>query len=718
MPKQFLFWCSLKMVATLEASSKPVITAKDEVIPYTTSITISTVALLAPLSFFALSVALSTFRQNEYETEDIRFLQQDACINATATDDSTLTTTWDAVKLTSIVATSVAVLCAIGYESFRRDPIVGKYVYDRKRLKDPDRTPPPLMLSRSLWTGCSNPANDNENNKSMTCWKVPPALLELIFVNLDHKYIRYSKAADDARKKREELGHYTCCRKGWYHNCCFCSKRKLNIERNDDVFVDDDGYEYFQGHDYTLEEEVIAKKFDTQWSKTVDDLFPRDSVSHYVGDIEEHCDADSESFNTAADLEHLSIQSDDEKRAGNPHSCIFKSSEDDSLKSVGSKKKIAYPYRLVYLFMPPGFHVWKDAIPYISHFFWFPAITRRFNLLFRRSKIDVRDNDISLTEPEKELLHFVGLDIYLLIRFARFGFDVSYYPFLVACIAVLPVYSSAAEGSSWKRYLSNSINNIQNGSNLIWVAVVFSVAFFLYVLRRLWVEWEVFIQLRHNFLANGAQHFHCNNVVKQKYRKTCIVESVPVEFRTDRLLYDTFNKLFPNQIERAEMLVDTSKLEALVNERKGLIVRLENLDSLDRYRRWENRGTKPNKVNASDESSISKLCCKKKQEKAMCEAKVLEVNGMIDAEYSALVDKRSIYCNASNVICERDSTRDPGLFSFNTIYRLFPSQLRTLIKSSNQFSSSCGIVEFKTFAAKQWGKKMYPYSLSFYYYLS
>ncbi len=71
------------------------------------------------------------------------------------------------------------------------------------------------------------------------------------------------------------------------------------------------------------------------------------------------------------------------------------------------------------------------------------------------------------------------------------------------------------------------------------------------------------------------------------YQKTCIVECVPNECRTDVALFDTFNKLFPNQIERAEMLAETSKLEALVGERKNLIVQYENADSLYRYRSWK-----------------------------------------------------------------------------------------------------------------------------------
>ncbi len=88
--------------------------------------------------------------------------------------------------------------------------------------------------------------------------------------------------------------------------------------------------------------------------------------------------------------------------------------------------------------------------------------------------------------------------------------------------------------------------------------------------------------------------------------------------------------------------------------------------------------------------------------KAYYESELLEVNKLLDKEYSAIVAKRA--SNVGKAKCQQEGKADPGLFSINTLYRLFPSHVRALI-SLDQFSSSCGIVEFKTFAAKQWGKK-------------
>ena len=88
------------------------------------------------------------------------------------------------------------------------------------------------------------------------------------------------------------------------------------------------------------------------------------------------------------------------------------------------------------------------------------------------------------------------------------------------------------------------------------------------------------------------------------------------------------------------------------------------------------------------------------------ENELLELNRAIDAEYTAIVEKRAKYCKEGKITWQDEGHDDTRLFSINTLYRLFPSHVRTLVKSSKQFSSATGFVEFKTFLAKQWGKKV------------
>ena len=258
--------------------------------------------------------------------------------------------------------------------------------------------------------------------------------------------------------------------------------------------------------------------------------------------------------------------------------------------------------------------------------------------------MDLANPGMDLTDGEKELLRCAGLDTYLLIRLARFGFDVTFYPFWTACVVVLPIYYSCNDQASVydDGYLSLTINRVPDGSKkLIWIAV-FTMLLYLFIMRRLWIEWEgmncfellridnrdttltpdnnlilflpkqVFIKLRHSFLTNGDTSFHKRLTYLRKYRNTCMVECVPSKLRydfvvyvcshytpiltmltshteshrTDRNICMFFESLFPGQIEHAEMLIDTSKLEDILKKRRNLIEQYDNIDSKYRYECW------------------------------------------------------------------------------------------------------------------------------------
>ena len=203
------------------------------------------------------------------------------------------------------------------------------------------------------------------------------------------------------------------------------------------------------------------------------------------------------------------------------------------------------------------------------------------------------------------------------LYFIRFGFDVTCYPFLSACVVILPIYLSETGGED-DFYLSLTIEVIPNRSpKMIWL-VVFTILLYIYIMRRLWLEWEVFIKLRHNFLAEGDTSFHRRRTYLKKYRNTCLVECVPgwvwsfcslpfwyctilsstvpdfyyificlkESHRSDRSLKLAFESLFPGQIEHAEMIIDTGDLEELLRERRALIEKYDDIDAFHRYENW------------------------------------------------------------------------------------------------------------------------------------
>ena len=92
------------------------------------------------------------------------------------------------------------------------------------------------------------------------------------------------------------------------------------------------------------------------------------------------------------------------------------------------------------------------------------------------------DKFTTLSSEDKKLLLCVGVDSFCMIRFLRFGFEIS--------MAV-------------KGYFQLTINHLDNGSNKVWVPWGFGICFYVYLLQRLYLEWIIFHQTRLDFLADG-----------------------------------------------------------------------------------------------------------------------------------------------------------------------------------------------------------------------
>jgi hypothetical protein len=181
--------------------------------------------------------------------------------------------------------------------------------------------------------------------------------------------------------------------------------------------------------------------------------------------------------------------------------------------SPADQEPLKYPYRLVTFFLPPGFHNWSTALGFLGEFFFLPKFSRRVAkargalfgsgshalALSKSQRIKVHDDFIVLSPAEEELLRCAGLDTYLLIRFARFGFDVCFYPFLFACVTVIPVYITCVPRSLFQGangeimasatilidgFFSLTINRIETGSSKMYWIIVFTFFLYFFVLVR------------------------------------------------------------------------------------------------------------------------------------------------------------------------------------------------------------------------------------------
>jgi len=214
-----------------------------------------------------------------------------------------------------------------------------------------------------------------------------------------------------------------------------------------------------------------------------------------------------------------------------------------------------------------------------------------------------------LVQSDVELLRCIGLDTFVMIRFLRFCFDVTFYPFLVSLLLLIPTYyNNNYNGIEFEDgliietqtdgYFRYTMNRLEDGSTKIWVPFGFTTCFIFFILRRHWIEWETFIALRLDFMANGDVENEERREVEgnfsfksrklanpkddvqlhlEQYRNSCIVEYIPESHRRDKELYQFFDAIFPGQVKRAEIVLNASYLAGLVKQRQKFIEKYESV---------------------------------------------------------------------------------------------------------------------------------------------
>lgn len=107
-----------------------------------------------------------------------------------------------------------------------------------------------------------------------------------------------------------------------------------------------------------------------------------------------------------------------------------------------------------------------------------------------------------LSAEDSELLRCIGLDSFMMLRFLKLGADTAFWPLVMACILLIPAYKVGGTAGQVGFYSATAINLV-HGDSLHWLLVVYGFLSFSYILRRLWIEWEIFIPLRHDYLEKG-----------------------------------------------------------------------------------------------------------------------------------------------------------------------------------------------------------------------
>lgn len=164
---------------------------------------------------------------------------------------------------------------------------------------------------------------------------------------------------------------------------------------------------------------------------------------------------------------------------------------------------------------------------------------------------------------DTDLLHMVGLDGYMLIRYIRLCLHASLFFSVMGLLVLLPIYHSFAKNSRllWKNV---TISSIQNGSesHLLWFPVILAYVFSSYLCYLLYFEYQHFHEKRMAYLINGDAY-----TPLQTYY-TVMVENVPPSLQSSPRLQHFFDRIFPNQVFSVQLCLDLHELEDVVHHRR------------------------------------------------------------------------------------------------------------------------------------------------------
>jgi hypothetical protein len=174
-------------------------------------------------------------------------------------------------------------------------------------------------------------------------------------------------------------------------------------------------------------------------------------------------------------------------------------------------------------------------------------------------------NSVSWTKVRR----IAGLDGYFFLRYIRMNVRICSITAFWAFIILVPVYATGDYQTNQEGWYHISVANVAKGSWRMWVPCVFAYllsGFIFFVMKQ---EYRHFLELRMDFLARGTSHVHPQHHYSLK------IENIPYELRSEKALFDYFNKLFPGKVHSTSVVLNLPDLEYVKNRCLRVCRRLE-----------------------------------------------------------------------------------------------------------------------------------------------
>ena len=162
-----------------------------------------------------------------------------------------------------------------------------------------------------------------------------------------------------------------------------------------------------------------------------------------------------------------------------------------------------------------------------------------------------------------------GLDAYFFLRFIRMNLRITAVTTFWAGIVLVPVYATGQYQNGESGWYHMSIANVIRGSWRMWVPSFFAyflTGFIFFVIKQ---EYRHFLELRMEFLARGT------NYVNPQHHYSLKVENIPFELRSEKALFDYFDKLFPGKVHSTTIVLNLPDLETVKLRCERVCRRLE-----------------------------------------------------------------------------------------------------------------------------------------------
>ena len=172
----------------------------------------------------------------------------------------------------------------------------------------------------------------------------------------------------------------------------------------------------------------------------------------------------------------------------------------------------------------------------VSSFFWVPSVF-----------------SVSWSQVRKT----AGLDGYFFLRFIRMNVRICSVTMFWAFVILIPVYATGDYQNNEKGWYHISVANVAKGSWRMWIPSCFAYLFTGFIFFVIKQEYRHYLELRMDFLARGTERVHPQHHYSLK------VENIPYELRSEKALYDYFDKLFPGKVHSATVVLNLPDLESV-----------------------------------------------------------------------------------------------------------------------------------------------------------